>query len=180
MALKDWQPLFGVLLGSALSLYPAFLLSRRDHRRRVRMDGYVAIQRYLINSHDLLIHEVNSLATPKPDVDVIGPEAQAIANLVASKEDLEVLARYTRAARDVGEAHLRVKELQMSARETWGASDAAGRTQRAIQERRNRLDRATKALHAVNHAMREDLDIPEVDWDALDAIHRQPSEPLGQ
>ncbi len=175
-------PLFGLVLGSLLTYWLSGAASRRLRRNEQRFIGYVAIQRFLISTCEQAEFDSEDYRTDpprtRPALDVIGPEAQATANLVASRRVLDALNGYTKALRDFAALRQQLnasvlQEAQAAStvdRETIGEARVA-----LVRKRDTLLVEIKKNFGLVNAAMRKDLDIEEIDWAAYENSQRQQS-----
>jgi hypothetical protein len=177
---NKWLPLIDVviggILGAVLSYLPARRLAKLTRRSEMQFQGYVAIQRFLATTHDSALYDARgyetSPAASRPDMDHIGPEAEAIANLVASHEVLVSLSHYIASLRAFRDFQERLNSLRPHSEDGLDISNLLESRAKIFGERREALDRLTSAFTATNRAMRKDLDIPEVDWDYLDDLSR--------
>lgn len=119
---------------------------------------------------DALSYQLNPPRV-RPALDVIGPEAQAVANLVASKRVLDTLGAYNSALSKLVRAQ---RELNAMVLSEGGAGSEAERT--AFTQRRRALVgtrdalllELKKAFGDANAAMRKDLNIEAIDWVAYE------------
>ena len=92
-------PILGLVLGALLTYWLSGAATRRLRRNEQRFIGYVAIQRFLITTTEQAEFDATDYKTDPPQVrptlDVIEREAEATANLVASRRVLDALNVYT-------------------------------------------------------------------------------------
>lgn len=92
-------PLIGLIVGALLTYGLSGATLRRLRRNEQRFTGYVAIQRFLVSTCEQAEFEVGGITMDppraRPALDVIGREAEATANLVASRPVLDALNAYT-------------------------------------------------------------------------------------
>lgn len=167
----------GAVLGAALTYWFTGAAARRLRRNEQRFVGYVAIQRFLITTCDQADFEVDGVTLdpprPRPALDDVGPELQATANLVASRQVLDSLNVYTSTLRAFNQTQQSLNAAVLAAAAaTTTVSSAEERKQ--LDERRRELLAERDALlvklkgdfGAANAAMRKDLDIETIDWSA--------------
>jgi len=168
-------PLLGLVLGALLTFWLSGAASRRLRRNEQRFVGYVAIQRFLISTceqaeFDALNYQLDPPLV-RPALDVIGPEAQAVANLVASRRVLDTLGAYTST---LGKLVGAQRELNAMVLPEGVAGTKLERT--AFAHRRLALEgtrdslllKLKKIFGEANAAMRKDLDIEAIDWSAYE------------
>lgn len=170
-------PIFGVLVGASLTYFLSGATLKGLRRNEQRFTGYVAIQRFLISTCEQAEFEVSEgegivLDPPRvrPKLDVIGREAEATANLVATRQVLVALHDYTSTL----SKFTRVRgQLNSLVAPTAGDSSPEERSAHAarrvalLDERRALLLELQQRLVAVNRVMRKDLDIEDIDWTAF-------------
>jgi hypothetical protein len=168
-------PLLGLVLGALLTYWLSGAASRRLRRNEQRFVGYVAIQRFLISTceqaeFDAISYKLNPPQV-QPALDVIGPEAQAVANLVASRRVLDTLNVYTSTLRKQVGAQRQLNAMVLTEA---GAGTEAERTafsqrrRELVGERDSLLLELKKSFGEVNAALRKDLNIEAIDWAAYE------------
>jgi hypothetical protein len=168
-------PLLGLILGALLTYWLSGATSKRLRRNEQRFVGYVAIQRFLASTFELAEFDASDFIMEPPRVrpgpDVIGPEAQAIANLVASHRVLEVLGGYTRT---LGRFNAVLRDLNATVFDEASAAAIAERQRLGearialVGQRDALLEELETNLSEVNAAIRKDLNIEAIDWSAFE------------
>lgn len=164
-------PLLGLILGALLTYWLSGAASRRLRRNEQRFIGYVAIQRFLISTCEQAEFEVGGITLDppraRPPLDVIGREAEATANLVASRQVLDALNVYTSTLnRFAGvRRQLNTEILAIAdAPSPVEMEEHVTKRNTLIDERDELLLALKKSFGVVNAAMRKDLNIEAIDW----------------
>jgi hypothetical protein len=157
-------PLLGLVLGAILTYWLSGAASRRLRRNEQRFVGYVAIQRFAISY---------KLDPPlvRPALDVIGPEAQAVANLVASRRVLDTLGAYTSTLSKLVGAQRELNSMVLTEAGAGSETERTAFSQRRLAfvgTRDALLLELKKSFGEVNAALRKDLNIESIDWTAYE------------
>ena len=168
-------PLLGLVLGVLLTYWLSGAAARRLRRNEQRFTGYVAIQRFLISTTEQAEFEATDYKTDPPQVrpalDVIGREAEATANLVASRRVLDALNVYTSTLGKFVGARQKLNAMVLTEADAGSYADrkAFGEARAAlVGERDALLLELKKSFGVVNAAMRKDLDIEAIDWSSYE------------
>lgn len=166
-------PLLGLVLGALLTYWLSGAATRRLRRNEQRFIGYVAIQRFLISTTEQAEFDATDYKTDPPQVrpilDVIEREAEATANLVASRRVLDALNVYTSTLRKFMGTRQKLNAMILTEANAGSPADrkAFGEFRVALVGERDALLRELKKSYGiVNAAMRKDLDIEAIDWSA--------------
>lgn len=166
-------PLLGLVLGALLTYWLSGAATRRLRRNEQRFIGYVAIQRFLISTTEQAEFDATDYKTDPPQVrpilDVIEREAEATANLVASRRVLDALNVYTSTLRKFMGTRQKLNAMILTEANAGSPADrkAFGEFRVAlVGERDALLLELKKSYGIVNAAMRKDLDIEAIDWSA--------------
>lgn len=168
-------PMLGLILGALLTYLLSGATLKRLRRNEQRFIGYVAIQRFLISTCEQAEFEVEGITLDppraRPALDVIGREAEATANLVASRQVLDALNAYTSTLNRFAGVRRRLNaeilptDVALSPTER---QEHVTRRTALIDERSALLLELKKRFGEVNAAMRKDLDIEAIDWSAFE------------
>jgi hypothetical protein len=168
-------PLLGLVLGAILTYWLSGAASRRLRRNEQRFVGYVAIQRFLISTCEQAEFDAISykLDPPlvRPALDVIGPEAQAVANLVASRRVLDTLGAYTSTLSKLVGAQRELNSMVLTEAGAGSETERTAFSQRRLAfvgTRDALLLELKKSFGEVNAALRKDLNIESIDWTAYE------------
>ena len=168
-------PMLGLVLGALLTYWLSGAATRRLRRNEQRFIGYVAIQRFLITTTEQAEFDATDYKTDPPQVrptlDVIEREAEATANLVASRRVLDALNVYTSTLRKFMGTRQKLNAMILSEANAGSPADrkAFGESRIAlVGERDALLLELKKSFGNVNAAMRKDLDIEAIDWSAYE------------
>lgn len=166
-------PILGLVLGALLTYWLSGAATRRLRRNEQRFIGYVAIQRFLITTTEQAEFDATDYKTDpprvRPTLDVIEREAEATANLVASRRVLDALNVYTSTLRKFMGTRQRLNAMILSEADAGSPADrkAFGESRAAlVGERDALLLELKKSFGNVNTVMRRDLDIESIDWSA--------------
>lgn len=164
--------LAGVLIGAWITKKTSITLRISE----VRFDGYVAIERFLITTHEQADFEVNPSryagAESRPPLDQIGPEAQAIANLVASKEVLKSVGHYYVLLNNFRVTNGALDDIARQRESEGDSKELQDERSRNLRERERLFRLLTHQLRATSNAMRKDLDLAEIDWSELERVNK--------
>ena len=167
--------MLGLVLGALLTYWLSGAATRRLRRNEQRFIGYVAIQRFLITTTEQAEFDATDYKTDPPQVrptlDVIEREAEATANLVASRRVLDALNVYTSTLRKFMGTRQKLNAMILSEANAGSPADrkAFGESRIAlVGERDALLLELKKSFGNVNAAMRKDLDIEAIDWSAYE------------
>lgn len=168
-------PMLGLILGALLTYSLSGATLKRLRRNEQRFIGYVAIQRFLISTCEQAEFEVEGItldpSRARPALDVIGREAGATANLVASRQVLDALHVYTSTLNRFAGVRWRLNAEILSndvALSPTERKEHVTRRNALIDERNALLLELKKRFGVVNAAMRKDLDIEAIDWSAFE------------
>lgn len=167
----------GTLAGVAISTWSA----RRLRRSEIRFEGYVAIQRFLTSTHEQVDFEMRDYVVEgnnvRPVLDNVSPEAQAIANLVASKVVLHEVGKYITALSAFQSANGALSALTLQISTDSPTPDLVAKRTAALAKRRECQGELTRRFRSANQAMRKDLDLDEVDWSQIEKAQRDDTTP---
>lgn len=168
-------PLLGLVLGALLTYWLSGAATRRLRQNEQRFIGYVAIQRFLISTTEQAEFDATDYETDpprvRPTLDVIEREAEATANLVASRRVLDALNVYTSTLRKFMGTRQKLNTMILSEANAGSPADrkAFGESRVAlVGERDALLLELKKSFGNVNAVMRKDLDIEAIDWSAYE------------
>jgi hypothetical protein len=172
VAISVSSGLVGTLLGAWATVKSAVRLRRSE----VRFDGYVAIQRFLTSTLDQADFDMENFAKDRnsirPTADQVGPEAQAIANFVASKEVLEAVGAYISSLKNFYIETDALKDIGLQITNGPMTQDLVKQRKKHLLERSIQHASLTEHFRSTNKAMRKDLDLDEVDWAELESAQK--------